>query len=116
LIRSRAIGLAVAVALLAGCDQASALLPSGQLECAGTEPELCRAIAALAVAQMDLDATGPITLVALTEGDCEPAAMANFRSELAEAQRCWDVRVTGERSHGWGVVGLWPNGDLRAFW
>ncbi|HEX5828735.1 MAG TPA: hypothetical protein VFY23_14505 [Candidatus Limnocylindrales bacterium] len=52
----------------------------------------------------------------LTRFDCERGARAMFRSELATASDCWDVRVTGERSHGGGVVAHMPDGTLRPYW
>ena len=50
----------------------------GSLECGGTERALCGAVAELAISQMNLTATGPITAVALTRADCAQAASATF--------------------------------------
>lgn len=108
----------IAAALaLAACEQVSAILPASALECDGTELALCQQVARVAVAQMNLTATGPITEVTLETLDCDEAGRANFHAAAwAGAEACWSLVVTGEKSHGWGFVVLWPNGDLEPFW
>ena len=110
-------GLLAVAMLLAACEGLPAgITAGGSLECDGTERALCGAVAELAIAQMNLTATGPITAVVLAGGDCAQAANANFRSELAQATNCWRVDVTGERSHGGGLVARFADGTLRAYW
>jgi hypothetical protein len=108
------VAIAAAVAL-AACEQVSSILPASALECGGTEPELCRQVAQLGIAQMNLAATGPITGVAIEALDCAEGGRANFR-DWRGATTCWSLSITGEKSHGWGFVVLWPNGDLEPFW
>lgn len=105
----------IAVAALSACEEVSSILPS-RLECGGTEAALCQQVARLGIAQMNLAATGPITEASLETLDCARAGKASFHSTWADAEACWRVTVTGERSHGGGVVVLWPNGDLEPFW
>ena len=113
---ARLIALAGLLLALGACDVLTQVLPADRVECDGTGPALCDAVARLAVAQMNLTATGPITQVTLTGGDCETLASSTFQGGLRTADRCWAVEVTGERSHGGGYVGLQPDGTLEPFW
>ena len=72
--------------------------------------------AGLAVKQMNLAATGEITGVAVQPVDCVRLATSNFRSAWARATNCWMVEVTGDKSHGGGVVVRWADGRLEPFW
>jgi uncharacterized protein YwlG (UPF0340 family) len=104
-------------ASLSGCDTLIDGLPPSAIECGGTERALCGAVARLAVAQMNLSATGPITRVTLAVEDCERLAKAFFLGpEARNATTCWQVDVTGERSHGGGVIILKPDGALEPYW
>ena len=108
--------LAVVLAL-AACEELPAGLSSGgSLECGGTDRALCAAVAELAISQMNLSATGPTTAVALSRGDCARAAAATFNHELASATDCWRVEVTGDGSHGGGLVARFPDGTLKPYW
>ena len=107
-------GIGAAIAL-SGCDQITTVLPNS-LTCGGAEAPLCQAVARLAIAQMNLTATGPVEAVALEPFDCGKGARANFHSEWATATTCWHVTVNGSRSQGGGVVILWPDGNLEPFW
>ena len=108
--------LAVVLALAACGGLPAGLSSGGSLECGGTERALCGAVAELAISQMNLTATGPITAVALSRGDCARAAAAIFTHELDSATDCWRVEVTGERSHGGGWVARFPDGTLKPYW
>jgi len=48
--------------------------------------------------------------------DCARAAAAIFTHELESATDCWRVEVTGERSHGGGLVARFPDGTLKPYW
>jgi hypothetical protein len=109
--------LAISAALVLGaCEQAELLLPADQLDCAGAEPDLCQRMARVAIAQMNVAATGPITLVVLQPVDCERIARSSFLGDLSGAVGCWVATVTGERSHGGGTIVLWPDGSLKPYW
>jgi len=109
--------LVALVLAVAACEGLPAGLSSGgSLECGGTERALCGAVAELAIAQMDLTATGSITAVALSRDDCTRAAAATFTHEVESATDCWRVEVTGERSHGGGLVARFPDGTLKPYW
>jgi len=102
---------------LAACEGLpTGLSHGGSLECGGTERALCGAVAELAISQMNLTATGPITAVALSRDDCTRAAAATFTHELESATDCWRVEVTGQRSHGGGWVARFPDGTLKPYW
>ena len=112
-----AAGLLAASIVLVACEGLPAgMADSGALKCGGTERALCGAVAELAISRMNLTATGPITVVALVSGDCDRLAVSNFRSELATATDCWRVEVTGERSHGGGLIVRFPDGRLQPDW
>lgn len=115
MLRDWATAVIGAALALSGCEQITTVLP-GTLECGGAETPLCQAVARLAIAQMNLTATGPIEAVTLEPFDCVRGAKSYFHSEWAKATTCWSVTLTGERSHGQGVVVLWPDGDLEPFW
>ncbi len=99
-----------------GCDRLGDVLPANALQCDGTELALCQAVARLAVSRMNLAATGPITHVTLTVGDCGRLARSSFIREAATGTACWQVDVVGERSYGGGAVVLQPGGALEAHW
>lgn len=110
-------GVVCLVTSIAACEALPAGLSEPEsLVCGGTEPALCRAVAQLAIAQMNLTATGPITTVTLTQVDCVRTARSNFRQEMATAVDCWTVEVMGERSHGGGLVAHYPDGTLQPYW
>jgi hypothetical protein len=104
--------------LLAACDVLpDAMSGSGTLACGDTDRSLCRAVAELSIAQMNLTATGPITSVELSQiENCLEWGKANFRIEVGAAVDCWEVAVTGERSHGGGTVARFADGTLRPYW
>ena len=109
--------LVAVVLAVAACEGLPAGLSSGgSLECGGTERVLCGAVAELAISQMNVTATGPITAVVLSRTDCARAAAATFNHELESATDCWRVEVTGERSHGGGLVARFPDGTLKPSW
>ena len=115
-MRCGLVPVAIAATLaLAACGQAASLLPAAP-RCGGTDAELCTQVSRLAIAQMNLTATGPITEVVLESVDCARTGRAYFLGDLSEARACWSVTVTGEESHGGGIVVLWPNGDLQPYW
>ena len=118
-MRAGVVPVAIAAAVaLAACDldpSPRSRLPASGLECGGTEPALCQRVARLGIAQMNLTATGPITAVTLESQDCDESARERLGGWRG-AEACWSLVVTGERSLGWGVVVLWPNGDLEPFW
>jgi hypothetical protein len=111
----RAVAVIGAAIALSGSEQITTILP-GSLACGGAEAPLCQSVARLAIAQMNLTAAGPIEAVALESFDCVKGAKSHFHSEWATATTCWNVTVTGDRSHGWGVVVHWPDGSLEPFW
>jgi hypothetical protein len=66
---------------------------------------------------MNQAATGAIKRVVLERvTDCGALARATFHSSWATATDCWHVRLTGERSHGGGVVVRYPDGAMEADW
>ena len=101
---------------LSGCETLIDGVPMSAIECDGTERALCGAVARLAVAQMNLTATGPITQVTLTVVDCARLAQSSFLPAARNATACWQVEVIGERSHGGGVVVLRPDGAMEPYW
>lgn len=108
--------LVAALAVLAvGCSPGPSA-PVDDLDCGqATARPLCEKVAAVAVARMNLVATGPIHRVALGRVDCVVWGRANFRSaDVAGAADCWIVEVTGERSHGGGPVVLRVDGRIEA--
>jgi hypothetical protein len=104
------------VALLTGCDAVSKVLPSPQIDCDGTEPNLCEAVARLAISRMNLVSTGRIVGVELIRADCAALGRSSFQIESRLATDCWRVGVTGEKSHGGGVIVRHPDGGLEANW
>ncbi len=116
-MRRRAALLTVATTLALGaCEPVVSLLPASQLDCDGAAPELCQQLARIAISEMNLTATGPITLVVLKPVECVRWAQSNFLGDLSRATGCWTAEVTGEQSRGGGTIVLWPDGSLEPFW